>query len=154
MDERERRARAFVQRFLQHNPEKFSPEGNERFYDKRMEAADIDVLVALAFDGDKKALNVLRASLRLQREQAIFDGHASLTIPPSVRELMFEVFLNGEPRAKTGPKPTRNGQRNTSIALMVKWVGEGFGFPIYGNIDGRDNPDAPMSAIRLVGEET
>jgi hypothetical protein len=116
-------------------------------------AEDVDVLVALAFEREKNALEILRAYVRRLYKSAQRARGASVEIPASVRELMFEVFINGEPRAKPGPKPTTSGQRNTTIASLVMWVSKAYGFPIYGNAEHRGNPNAPMTALRLVGEE-
>jgi hypothetical protein len=41
-----------------------------------------------------------------------------------------------------------------TIALLLKMVKRDFGFPEYSNPEHRGNPDAPMSACRLVAEET
>ena len=43
--------------------------------------------------------------------------------------------------------------RYTTIAVLVKTVSEDYGFPEYTPPEDRGNPDAPMSACRLVAEE-
>ena len=157
MEERERCARAFIQRVQRVDSWLFSPEGNKQFYHAGMEVEDIDVLVDLARVGEKKALKIVRTRMRhLHKEaykKALREGRTVLMVPTSVRELALEVFIYGEPHAKSGPKPTTNGLRNTTIALLVKWVNEGFGYPVYTRVEHRGNPDAPMTAFRLVGDE-
>ena len=153
MDETERRARTFVQRFLTFNAKMLSRQSNERFYEAHMETEDIEALVALAYEGDKKALAVLRVHLRALRQQALNEGRPIVELPAALYGLMFKVFVDGEPRAVPGPKPTRTGQRDTTIALMVRWVHEGFGLPLYGSVAGRSDPQASISALQLVGEE-
>ena len=41
-----------------------------------------------------------------------------------------------------------------AITLLVETVSQDYGFPEYSNPQHRGNPDAPMSACRLVAEET
>ena len=56
----------------------------------------------------------------------------------------------GEKRNKS--KDT--GLKYNAITLLVKTVSQDYGFTEYSNPQHRGNPDAPMSACRLVAEET
>lgn len=153
MDERERHARAFVQRVQRNQPWLLSEEGNEQFYHAQMAVEDIEVLVELARMGEKKALEIVRAHAEHLHQEALRTGRVSVEVPTSLHELALEVFIYGPPKGKSGPKPTRNSLRRTTIALLVKWVCKVFRFPIFANVEHRGNPDAPMTALRLVGEE-
>ena len=63
------------------------------------------------------------------------------------------VVIDGPPKAKSGPSPKDAELRYTTIALLMKTVSEDYGFPEYTPPAHRGNPDAPMSACRLVAEE-
>jgi hypothetical protein len=151
--DRERQARAHVRAKLRDYSWLFSPEGNEKFYRAHMEVADDETLVELARAGEKTALGLLRKRLRLLHEAALREGQTRLLVPTCAHELALEVFLYGLPRAKSGPKPTRSGLRDISIALLVQTIHADYGFPIDVNPQHRGSPDAPLSAIRLVASE-
>jgi hypothetical protein len=150
MEDREQRVRTMVRRFKQQNPKFF--DDNEALYAPHREAESIDTLVELAFDSDKKAFKLLQELARSIYEQAHHAGRDAV-FPIPLLQLMVETFIYGEPKGKPGPKPTKNGQRDTAIARMILKVHEDYNFPLYGNVEGRDDPDAPMSAIKLVAEE-
>jgi hypothetical protein len=151
--DRERQARAHVRSVLKDRPWLFSSEGNEKFYRAHMEAEDDEKLAELARVGEKTALGILRTRVRLQYEAAMREGRPWLA-PPLVNLLALEVFVFGLPKARPGKKPTQFGLRDTVIALLVQTIHVDYGFPIYGSAENRGNPNAPLSAIRLVGEET
>jgi hypothetical protein len=70
-----------------------------------------------------------------------------------VTQLALEIFFDGPPKAKSGSSPKDLGLRNLIIKRLVKKIARDYGFPEYNNPEHRGNPDAPMSACRLVGEE-
>jgi hypothetical protein len=146
LEDRERLAREAVRRAKRNVPWMFSKDGSRQFYRAHMERAQIETLVALAREGDKDALEILRKYARGART-------AGMKVPPALHEFVWEWFIDGPPKAKTGTPPKDTGLKYNTIALLVKLVRDDFGFPEYGNSEYRDNPDAPMSACRLVGEE-
>jgi hypothetical protein len=151
--DRERQARAHVRAALKRHSWLFSPEGNEKFYRAHMEVADDEILAEMARVGEKTALEILRKRLRLLYETAVREGRPDWPVHERVNLLALEVFIYGLPKARSGPKPTRTGLRKTSIALLVQTIHVDYGFPIYGGAANRGNPNAPLSAQRLVGEE-
>jgi len=151
--EPEKRAREFVQRVKRNFPWLFSKEGNKRFFHGHMEVQDVRLLVDLARDGEKKALEILRKLARQWHQEAIRAGRGVLQVPTSLHELALEVFIYGPPKAKRGPKATHESLRYAATALLVKIVNQDFGFPVYANVEHRGDKDAPMTALRLVGEE-
>ena len=76
-----------------------------------------------------------------------------MKVPPDLHEFVWEWFLDGPPKAKSGSSPKDTELRYTAIARRVQIVSEDYGFPEYSNPEHRGNPDAPMSACRLVAEE-
>ena len=152
--ERERLAREAVRKTLKKQPWLFTKEGSQRFYRAHMEAEDIGVLVDLARDGDKDALEIVRQYVRGLRKYARESGLNVFQIPVSVTGLALEILTDGPPKAKSGSSPKDIGLKHLTIALLVKIVSQNYGFPEYSNPEHRGNPDAPMSACRLVAEET
>jgi hypothetical protein len=76
-----------------------------------------------------------------------------LIVCRSLHEFVWEYFIDGPPAAKSGPGPKDIGLRHTTIALFVKMVSREYGFPEYTSPEYRGDPNAPMSACRLVAEE-
>jgi hypothetical protein len=146
LEDRERLAREAVRKAKKNAPGLFSKEGSRQFYRAHMERADIEILVALAREGDKDALEILRTYARGAR-------HASMTVPADLHEFVWEWFIDGPPKAKSGTNPKATGLKYLTIALLVNKVNQDYGFPEYRNSEHRGNPDAPMSACLLVGEE-
>jgi hypothetical protein len=147
LEDRERIAREAVRKVAKNLPWLFSKEGSQRFYRAHMEVADIGTLVALAREGDKDAVEILRTNAEGARR-------AGMKVPTDLHEFVWEWFIDGPPKAKSGPSPKDSGRKRLTIALLVKMVKGDFGFPEYSNPEHRGNPDAPMSACRLVAEET
>jgi hypothetical protein len=146
LEDRERLAREAVRRVKRNVPWLFSKEGSQRFYRAHMEVAEIETLVALAREGDKDALEILRKYARGARA-------AGMNAPRDLHEFVWECFIDGPPKAKSGTSPKDTELKYTTIARLVKIVSEDYGFPEYSNPEHRGNPDAPMSACRLVAEE-
>jgi hypothetical protein len=143
--ERERLAREAVRKM--NNVEwLFTKEGSQFFYGMHMELASIEVLVMLARAGVKNA----RAILQDRGRDAACSG---VNVPRCFHEFVWECFIDGPPKAKSGPGPMDIGLKHLTIALCVKIVSQDYGLPEYCNSDYRDNPDAPLTACRLVAEE-
>jgi hypothetical protein len=151
--ELERRAREAVRQMIQKNAWLLSKEGNRQFYRAHMEVENDDTLVDLAKDGDREALEILRKRARILHQQALTAGSGVMEVPTSLHQLLLEMFIYGPPKAKRGTGPKDTGIRYMTIALLVGIVVEDFGFPEYTHPEHRDNPDAPLSACRLVAQE-
>jgi hypothetical protein len=146
LQDRERLAREDVRKAKKNAAGLFAREGSQRFYRAGMEVEDIDVLVALAREGDKDAVEILRNYARGAR-------HAGLNVPTDLHEFVWEWFIDGPPKAKSGSGPKDIGLYHLTVALLVRRVIRDYGFPEYTAPERRDDPDAPMTACRLVGEE-
>ena len=146
LEDRERLAREAVRKLVQNAPWWFSKEGNQQFFRARMEMENINMLVALARAGDKHAVEILRKCARGARS-------AGMKVPPDLDEFVWEWFIDGPPKAKSGSSPKDTELRYTAIAWLVKSVSEDYGFPEYSNPEHRGDPNAPMSRCRLVAEE-
>src|SRR5262249_53337274 len=120
--EREARAREAVRRVIRNAPQLFSKEFGRKFYRARMEVAEVDILVSLAREGDKDALDILRKHARGARG-------ARMNVPHSLHEFVWEYFIEGPPPAKSGLNPKDSELRYQAIAVMVKIVSQDYGFP-------------------------
>lgn len=145
-EDRERLARESVRKALKNADWLFTREGNRQFYRSHMEVADVERLVELAREGDKDALEILR-------KHAAGARRAGMNAPRALHEFVWECFVDGPPKAPSGPSPKDTGLRNTTIALLVKMVHEDHGFPVYPRAEHHGDPTAPPSACRLVAEE-
>jgi hypothetical protein len=146
LEDRERLAREAVRRAKKNVSWLFTKEGSRRFFRSHMEAEGVEMLVALARGGDKDAVEILRKHARGARA-------ASMGVPIDLHEFVWEWFIDGPPKAKSGSNLKDTGLRHLSIALLVKKMIDYYGFPEYGNSEHRGNPDGHMSACRLVAEE-
>src|SRR5262245_60138943 len=145
-EDRERLAREAVRKVVRDMPWLFSKEGNQQFFRAHMEVENINMLVALARAGDKHAVEVLRKYARGARS-------AGMKFPTDLQEFVWEWFIDGPPKAKSGPSPKDTVVRDRAIAVCVKIVNQEHGFPEYTAPEHRGNPYAAMSACRLVAEE-
>ncbi|MDE5446480.1 hypothetical protein GWG65_34990 [Bradyrhizobium sp. CSA207] len=145
-DDREALAREAVRRMVRNAPQLFSKEISRKFYRVRMEVAEIDTLVALAREGDKDALEILRKHARGA-------SAARTNVPQSFHEFVWEYFIDGPPPAKSGLSPKDMGLKHLTIALMVKIVSQDYGFSEYRNPEHRGEESGPMSACLLVAQE-
>ena len=109
-----------------------------------MEVAEIDTLVALAREGDKDALEILRKHAR---------GGARMNVPQSLHEFVWECFIDGLPKAKSGLSPKDMGLKHLTIAVMVKIVSHDYGLPEYRSVEHRGAKSGPISACMLVAQE-
>jgi hypothetical protein len=146
MEDRERLAREAVRRAKRNVSWLFSKEGNQRFYRAHMEVAHIETLVALARVGDKDALKILRNYARGARR-------ARMNAPTDLHEFVWECFIDGPPKAKSGSSPKDTDLKYQTIALLVKIVSQDYGLSEYRNPEHRGEKSGPMSACRLVAEE-
>jgi hypothetical protein len=146
LEDRERLAREAVRKVKKNMSWLFTKEGSQQFYRARMEVENIEILVALAREGDKDALEILRKYAGGARR-------ARMNVPADLHEFVWEWFIDGPPKAKSGTSPKDTGLKHHAIALLVKIVSRDYGFPEYNNAEHRGNPDAPMSACRLAAEE-
>src|SRR5262249_23450356 len=128
-------------------------EGSRRFYRAHMEAENIDMLVALARDGDKDALEIVQNYVRGLRKYARDSDLNVLQVPNSLIELALEILTDGPPKAKSGMSPKDTGLRDLTIAMLVDMVSRDYGFPEYRNIEHRGQETGPMSACLLVAKE-
>jgi hypothetical protein len=145
--DRDARAREAVRRALKNGPWLFSKEGNRKFFRAHLETEDPRFLVLAAREGDADAIEILRNYARGARR-------AGMNVPTELHEFVWEYFIDGRPKAKSGTSSKDTDLRYTGIALLVKIVHLEYGFPLITQPQDRDNPDAPMTACRLVGEET
>jgi hypothetical protein len=146
VDDREARAREAVQRMKRNTAQLFSKETSRKFYRAFMEVADVDILVALAREGDKDALEILRRHADGARR-------AGMNVSQSFHEFVWEYFVDGPPAAKSGSGPKDSGLMHLTIAVMVRIVSRDYGFPEYRNSEYRGKKAGPMTACRLVAEE-
>jgi hypothetical protein len=147
LQDRERLAREAVQKVKKNAaPLLFSQETSQQFFRTRMEVENIDMLVALARDGDKEAVEILRKYARGARRTGI-------KVPTDLHEFVWEWFIDGAPKAKSGTNPKDTELRYQTIARLVKVVSRDYGFPEYNGPETRDNPDAPMTACQIVADE-
>ncbi|WP_426609317.1 hypothetical protein [Bradyrhizobium sp. McL0616] len=127
-------------------PELFSKEFSRKYYRARMEVAEVDTLVALAREGDKDALEILRKHARGA-------SRAGMTVTQSLHEFVWEHFIDGPPKAKSGSSPKDTGLKHQAIAVAVKVVITDFGLPQYRNPEHRGAASGPISACLLVAQE-
>jgi hypothetical protein len=145
-DNQEVLAREAVRRVIRNAPQLFTKEFSRKFYRAHMEVAEVDTLVALAREGDKDALEILRKHARDA-------SRARVNVPPSLHEFVWEYFIDGPPPAKSGQSPKDSGLRYQAIAIMVKIVSGDYGFPEYRNAEHRGEKSGPISACLLVAQE-
>lgn len=146
MTDQEQKAREAVRRVIRNLPDLFSKEGNQRFFRSHMEVQDVEFLVAAAREGDKDAVEILRGHARGARR-------ARMNVPDALHEFVWEFFIDGPPKAKSGPSSKDSDLRYQTIALLVKIVSRDYGFPEYRNVEHRGSSSGPMTAILLVAEE-
>jgi predicted NBD/HSP70 family sugar kinase len=145
-EDQEARAREAVRRMIRNAPQLFAKEMSRKFYRAHMEVAEVDTLVALAREGDKDALDILRKYARGARR-------ASMNAPQSLHELVWELFIDGPPPAKSGKSFKDTGLKHLTIALMVKIVVKDYRLPEYRNAEHRKSKSGPISACLLVAQE-
>ena len=111
-----------------------------------MEVAEVETLVALAREGDKEALEILR-------QHARGASGARMNVSQSLHEFVWECFIDGPPPGKSGLSPKDMGLKHLTIALMVKITSQDYGLPEYRNAEHRGEESGPMSACLLVAQE-
>ena len=101
-----------------------------------MERAQIETLVAFARDGDKDAVEILRNYARGARG-------ARMDVPPDLHEFVWEWFIDGPPKTKSGTSPKDTVLKYETIALLVKIVSQGLRFPGVRDSEHHGNPRGP-----------
>jgi hypothetical protein len=112
-DDREKGARALLRRVKQDFSQLFSKEYNRRFFRTHMEVLDVDYLVALAREGDKDALEILRKHAHGARR-------AGMCVPASLHEFVWEIFIDGPPKAKSGTSPKDTDLKYQTFRVLAK----------------------------------
>jgi hypothetical protein len=146
LDNREKLAREAVRKIVKNLPWLDSKEESRRFYRAKMEAGSIERLVAAAREGDKDAVEILRDHARA------IAGTDEIA-PKCFHEFVWEWFIDGPPKARPGSGPKDTGLKNLTIRRLVKMISRDYSFPERTAYERRNDPDAPMTACRLVGEE-
>ncbi|MGY2904319.1 hypothetical protein [Bradyrhizobium sp. URHC0002] len=77
-------------------PQLFSKEFSRKFFRARMEAAEVDTLVALAREGDHDALEILR-------KHAGGASRARMNVPRFLHEFVWNILSMGRPKRKADP---------------------------------------------------
>jgi len=152
--ERERLARTEVRTVMKKLPKLFEKEFSQRYYRARKGEENIDRLVELARAGDKEALELVRRYVSGLRKYARESGLSVMQIPLCVTELALEILTDGPPKTQAGPDPRDTALRYQTLAGLVNRVSLVHGFPEYTLPGRRDEADVPMSACRLVAQET
>jgi hypothetical protein len=146
LQDRERLAREAVRKAKEKDAWLFSKEGSWAWYVTHMEAESTERLLELAREGDKDAFKILQQRGRDARS-------TGANVPLDFHTFVWEYFLDGPPKAKSGSNPKDTGLKHLTIALLVNMVRRDYGFPEYRNPEHRDEKTGPMSACRLVAEE-
>jgi hypothetical protein len=147
LEDREKLAREHVRNVKKNAPWLFEKEASQRFYRARMVPESVEMLVALAREGDKDAVEILRDHARA------IAGTDEIA-PRCFHEFVWEWFIDGPPKANPGSSPKDTGLRDLAIAMLVNMVGRDYGFPEYRNPEHRGEKGGPMSACLLVAQET
>jgi hypothetical protein len=145
VDNKEKQAREAVRRALRNVPWLFTKEGNRRFFRAHWEVMEPEKLVAAAREGDGDAMEILRKYARGARR-------SGMNVPQAFHEFVWECFIDGPPKAKSGPSPKDTELRKQTIRILVKIVTE-YGFNATRNPEHRGSKEGPMTACRIVAEE-
>jgi hypothetical protein len=146
LQDRERLAREAVRAVKKHAAWLLTKDGSGAYYAIHMELESIEKLVELARDGDKDAVEILR-------HRAHVLAGTDVSAPRCFQEFVWEWFMHGPPKAKTGSSPKDTGLSHLTIALLVDMVSRDYGFPEYRNPDHRGEKSGPISACFLVADE-
>jgi hypothetical protein len=76
-----------------------------------------------------------------------------MIVPDDFHAFVWEWFVDGPPKAKSGSSSKDTELRFQTIALLVKTVSRDYGFLEYRNVEHRGRKDGPMTACKLVAEE-
>jgi hypothetical protein len=121
-------------------------QGSQQFFRSHLQAEDVERLIGAAREGNADALKILQEHARGARR-------AGMKVPDVFHAFVWEVFIDGPPKAPPGTKPQDMFLRNMLIVALVKVVSEEFGIPVYRNVEHRGVEDGPICALKLVGEE-
>jgi hypothetical protein len=145
-NDREAQAREAVRRALKTAPWLLSKEGNRKFFRSHLEMQGPRFLVLAAREGDADAIEILRNYARGALR-------AGMNVPIELHEFVWEWFIDGPPKAKTGSSSKDTDLRYLTIALLVKIVHEVYGFREYRSTEHRGLQTGPVSACLLVAQE-
>jgi hypothetical protein len=145
-DDREKGARALLRRVKQDFSQLFSKEYNRRFFRTHMEVLDVDYLVALAREGDKDALEILRKHAHGARR-------AGMCVPASLHEFVWEIFIDGPPKAKSGTSPKDTDLKYQTFRVLAKILNKDYGFSTYRSVEHRGEKSGPLSCCLLIAQE-
>ena len=145
-DNGEKHAREAVRRVVRNLPWLFSEAGNRQFFRAHWEVMDVEFLLMGARAGDKDSIEILRKYAAGARK-------AGLIVPDDFHAFVWEWFVDGPPKAKSGSSSKDTELRFQTIALLVKTVSRDYGFLEYRNVEHRGRKDGPMTACKLVAEE-
>jgi hypothetical protein len=146
LEDRERLAREAVRKVKKNASQLFSKEESQSRWRAYMEQQNIEKIVDLARAGDKDAVEILRTHARGARG-------AGMNVPNDLHEFVWEWFIDGPPKGTSGTSPKDMWLNYLVIAHLVNIVSQDYGFPAYTPWEHRDDPDAPMTACRLIAEE-
>ena len=143
--EREKRAREKVQRARKGTTRSVSKDGSRRYFRSHLEVREIERLVEFARQGNADAMEILRNHARGARE-------AGVIVPAALHEFVWEWFIDGPPKKRSGPKPEETLLRNMIIVSLVKIASEE-GLDETRSKDRHDTTDGPLSACAIVAQE-
>jgi hypothetical protein len=147
MTDQEKRARETVRRVLSGARGSLSKKGNRQFFRSHLEVQDVEFVIVAAREGDSDAIEILREHARGARR-------AGMTVPTTFHEFVWEYFIDGPPKARSGPKPQEYGTlRDPIIRSLAKVVAEEFGLPVHRNPAHRNKKTGPVSACALIAQE-
>jgi hypothetical protein len=147
--EREKQAREYLRRMKRGTPHYQSKEAGRQIFRAYLAAQDLPFQLAVARQGDKDALALLREYARGARRTGF------LKVPTDFHAFVWEWFIDGPPKEDPGQKEPDTLTRNNLLVCLVKAVSEHWGFPVYRNSKDRNvtaGEGAPVSACSLVAE--
>ena len=145
MTDQERRAREAVRRVLVGLKRSLSKDGNRQFFREKMRNQTTEWLIEAAREGHSDATELLRERARAARQ-------TGERVPDELHAFVWEMFLDGPPSKRPGPKPEELLLRNMLITGLVAVVVDEFGFaPTRART--AKSKDAPPSGCSIVAEE-
>lgn len=150
-EDRERRAREYVRRVVKGATRSLSKEGSRKFFRSHLESQGLELLLAIAREGDPDALEFLRDYARGARK-ATGTG-MKMKVPDDFHAFVWDYFIDGPPKGRPGPKPQETLARNIIIKALVPVVSEEFRLNKTRDKSRHDTKDSPLSACAIVAQE-
>jgi hypothetical protein len=144
-DDRETRAREMIRGLLPLLKQLFSKERSRQFFNAGMED-NVDFLIDEASKGNEDALAIMRRRVLA----AQLDG---ADLPDGYLAFILDYFVEGLPKARSGPKPWDTIMRDVMVVVLVQCVHETFKIPVHRAPEHRDSKTGPFSACALVAQE-